>query len=60
MENISTSLFIRNPGLRTLPPGIERYFVRGGGLSVIEVLPEDNLIRTWANERKKLLGLEEY
>ncbi len=43
MENISTSLFIRNPGLRTLPPGVERYFVRGGGLSVIEVLPEDKL-----------------
>ena len=43
MENISTSLFIRNPGLRTLPPGVERYYVRGGGLSVIEVLPEDKL-----------------
>ena len=43
MENISTSLFIRNPGLRALPPGVERYFVRGGGLSVIEVLPEDKL-----------------
>ena len=43
MENMSTSLDIRNPGLRTLPPGVERYFVRGGGLSVIEVLPEDKL-----------------
>ena len=43
MENISTSLFIRNPGLRALPPGVERYFVRGGGLSVIEVLPDDKL-----------------
>jgi len=43
MENISTSLVIRNPGLRTLPPGVERYFVRGGGLSVLEVLPEDKL-----------------
>ena len=43
MENISTSLFIRNPGLRILPLGVERYFVRGGGLSVKEVLPEDKL-----------------
>ena len=43
MENILTSLDIRNPGLRTLPPGVERYFVRGGGLSVLEVLPEDKL-----------------
>ena len=38
-----TSLSIRNPGLRTLPPGVERYFVSGGGLSLIEVLPEDKL-----------------
>ena len=38
-----TSLHIKNPGLRTLPPGVERYYVRGGGLSVIEVLPEDKI-----------------
>ena len=37
MENISTSLDIRNPGLRTLLPEVERYFVRGGDLSIIEV-----------------------
>ena len=38
-----TSKDIKNPGLRTLPPGVERYFVKGGGLSVIEVLPEDKI-----------------
>ena len=38
-----TSLYIKNPGLRVLPPGVERYYVRGGGLSVIEVLPEDKI-----------------
>ena len=43
MENLLTSLDIRNPGLRTLPPGVERYFVKGGGLSVFEVLPEYKL-----------------
>ena len=43
MEGILTSLDIKNPGLRALPPGVERYFVRGGGLSVLEVLPEDKL-----------------
>ena len=43
MERSQTSLDIRNPGLRALPPGVERYFVRGGGLSVLEVLPEDKL-----------------
>jgi len=39
MDNVLTSLDIRNPGLRTLPPGVERYFVRGGSLSVLEFLP---------------------
>ena len=38
-----TSLDIKNPGLRTLPPGVERFYVKGGGLSVIEVLPEDKI-----------------
>ena len=40
---MQTSLNIRNPGLRTLPPGDERYYVKGGGLSVIEVFPEDKI-----------------
>ena len=43
MEKDKTSLDIRNPGLRVLPPGVERHFVRGGGLSVFEILPEDKL-----------------
>ena len=43
MESLLTSLDIRNPGLRTLLPGVERYFVRGGGLSVLEISPEDKL-----------------
>ena len=40
---LHTSNDIRNPGLRTLPPGVERFFVKGGGLSLIEVLPEDKI-----------------
>ena len=40
---LHTSKDIRNPGLRTLPPGVERYFVKGGGLSVIEVSPDDKI-----------------
>ena len=38
-----TSLDIRNPGLRTLPPGVERYYVKGGGVSIIEISPEDKI-----------------
>ena len=43
MSKILTSWDIKNPGLRALPPGVERYIVRGGGLSVLEVLPEDKI-----------------
>ncbi len=38
-----TSNAIRNPGLRTLPPGVERYLIQGGGINVLEVFPEDKL-----------------
>ena len=40
---LETSRDIKNPGLRILPPGVERYFVKGGGLSAIEVSPEDKI-----------------
>ncbi len=30
---------IEDPGLRILLPEVEEYFVRGGGSSVVEVLP---------------------
>ena len=40
---LHTSNDIRNPGLRTLPPGVEKYFVNGGGLSLIEASPEDKI-----------------
>ena len=40
---VLTSNNIKNPGLKILPPGIEKYFVKGGGLSVIEVSPEDTV-----------------
>ena len=40
---LGTSKDIKNPGLRTLPPGVERYFVKGGGVSTIEVSPEDKI-----------------
>ena len=40
---LGTSNEIRNPGLRALPPGVERYYVKGGGLSIIEIFPEDKI-----------------
>ena len=43
MENVLTSLNIKNPGLRFLPPGVERYLVQGGGLSAIEISAEDKV-----------------
>ena len=33
-----TTLDIKEPGLSTLPPGVERYVVEGGGLTGIQIL----------------------
>ena len=39
MEITLTNLSINDPGLKSLPPEVERYFVRGSYLLAIEVLP---------------------
>ena len=38
-----TSINIKEPGLNTLPPGVERYTVNGGGLTGIQILPDDEI-----------------
>ena len=38
-----TTLDIKEPGLNTLPPGVERYVVEGGGLTGIQILPDDQI-----------------
>jgi len=38
-----TTLDIKEPGLNTLPPGVERYTVEGGGLTGIQILPDDEI-----------------
>ena len=38
-----TTLDIKEPGLNTLPPGVERYVVEGGGLTGIQILPDDEI-----------------
>ena len=38
-----TTLDIKEPGLNLLPPGVERYVVAGGGLTGIQILPEDEI-----------------
>ena len=38
-----TTLDIKEPGLNALPPGVERYVVEGGGLTGIQVLPDDEI-----------------
>ena len=38
-----TTLDIIEPGLNSLPPGVERYVIEGGGLTGIEILPDDEL-----------------
>ena len=43
MDKNLTSMDIRDPGLRSLLPGVERYLVKGGGLSVISLDPDDKI-----------------
>ena len=38
-----TSNAIKNPGLRILPPGVERYHIQGGGINILEIFPEDKI-----------------
>ena len=39
----TSSLTIKEPGLNVLPPGVERYTVAGGGITGIQILPEDEI-----------------
>ena len=38
-----TSLDIKEPGLNVLPLGVERHIVNGGGLTGIQIFPEDEI-----------------
>ena len=38
-----TTLDIKEPGLNALPPGVERYIVEAGGLTGIQILPDDEI-----------------
>ena len=38
-----TSLDIKEPGLNVLPLGVERHVVSGGGLTGIQIFPDDEI-----------------
>ena len=41
---MSSELFqIREPGLNGLPPGVERYVGNGGGVTGIQLFPDDEI-----------------
>ena len=40
---LNTSANIKEPGLNVLPPGVERYIVNGGGLTGIQIYPDDEI-----------------
>ena len=40
---MQTSLNIKEPGLNTLPLGVERYVVNGGGLTGVQIHPDDEI-----------------
>tara|TARA_B100001109_G_scaffold75069_1_gene61595 strand:- start:385 stop:675 length:291 start_codon:yes stop_codon:yes gene_type:complete len=40
---IGTSIDIKYPGLNILPPGVERHIVNGGGLTGLQIFPDDEI-----------------
>ena len=40
---MQTSFNIKEPGLNVLPLGVERYIVNGGGLTGLQIFPEDEI-----------------
>ncbi len=38
-----TSFNIKEPGLNVLPPGVERYVVNGGGITGVQIFPDDEI-----------------
>ena len=38
-----TTLDIKEPGLNVLPPGVERHVVNAGGLTGIQIFPDDEI-----------------
>jgi len=53
MDKHLTSMDIKDPGLRSLPLGVERYLVKGGGLSVITLDPDDEIEITDTEGKQK-------
>ena len=41
---MQTSLAIKEPGLNVLPPGVERYIVNAGGITGIQIFPDDEIV----------------
>jgi aminomethyltransferase len=38
-----TTLDIKEPGLNVLPPGVERHTVNAGGLTGLQIFPDDEI-----------------
>ena len=55
---LNTSANIKEPGLNVLPPGVERYVVNGGGLTGIQILPDDEIeiVNNEGNQISKFVG----
>ena len=40
---MKTSFDIKEPGLNVLPPGVERHVINGGGLTGLQIFPDDEI-----------------
>ena len=53
MDKNLTSMDIKDPGLRSLPLGVERFIIKGGGLSIITLDPDDKIEITDTEGKQK-------
>jgi len=54
---LGTSKEIKYPGLNVLPPGVERHIVNGGGLTGLQIFPDDEveIINNEGNQKCEII-----
>ena len=45
-----TTLDIKEPGLNVLPPGVERHVVNAGGLTGLQIFPDDEICLLYTSD----------
>ncbi len=56
---LEENLRINEPGLNVLPPGVERYVINGGGLTGVQIFPDDESFWSRVKSRAENLLVDE-